>query len=255
MLKIIPIPAFTDNYIWAIINPINRCCTVVDPGDAKPVIDFLQSEQLHLDAILITHHHHDHTGGVQQLRDTYSAMTYGPTLEAQHIDNKLSDGNVIDLAAMQLKLSIFDIPGHTKGHIAYYNSQWLFCGDTLFSAGCGRLFEGTAEQMYHSLAKMTTLPDDISIYCAHEYTAANLKFAQTVEPENSMIQLRIHDVTALRKHQQPTLPSTLGLEKSTNPFLRCHIPAVIQAVQQHTGEQLIDPVKIFQALRAWKDTF
>jgi hydroxyacylglutathione hydrolase len=257
MLTVIPISAFKDNYIWLLVNSANQYCAIIDPGDAEPVIDYIQKEKLLPCAILITHHHHDHSGGVLALKKKYSAIpVYGPSLESiAGVDHKVAENDVVSLAQLGLKLIVYDIPGHTRGHVAYYGNEMVFCGDTLFAAGCGRLFEGTANQMVQSLSKIRNLPDNTLIYCAHEYTAANLRFAELVEPENQAIQERKKNVAQQMAQQIPTLPSQLLLEKMTNPFLRCHKSAVINAVQSQSQETSTDPVKIFQALRAWKDNF
>ncbi|MDR3492718.1 MAG: hydroxyacylglutathione hydrolase [Gammaproteobacteria bacterium] len=256
MINIIPIPAFKDNYIWLLVNSINHHCIIVDPGDALPVIDVIKQHNLILDAILITHHHNDHSGGIKQLIELYPVPVYGPAQEhITGVDHLLHEHDEIYFENLAMKFLIFDIPGHTKGHIAFYSTGMLFCGDTLFSAGCGRLFEGTAEQMFHSLSKITSLPTDTLIYCAHEYTLSNLRFAQCVEPNNIHINEAIALANQLGEQNLPTLPSVLYKELLMNPFLRCHADSVINSVNHHNGEQLSDPVNIFQALRTWKDTF
>ncbi len=222
MLHVIPIPAFNDNYIWLIKNSHNHQAAVVDPGDAKPVLDYCQQHDITLCAILITHHHSDHTGGIADLVKHYNIPVYGPAHEnIPHCDHKLNENDQIVIEKIdQLKLKVFDIPGHTSGHIAYYGNDWLFCGDTLFAGGCGRLFEGTAKQMHQSLAKLKVLPFNTKVFCAHEYTQANLAFALTIEPNNFDLQQRIDEVNQLRQQQQPTIPSTIAIELKTNPFLR-----------------------------------
>lgn len=256
MFKVIPIPAFKDNYIWLLVNPSNQRCAVVDPGDAEPVIAYLEQFQLSLEVILITHHHHDHTGGIKKLSELYPVKIYGPTQDPiEKVDQKLIENDQVKLDFLNATFTIYDIPGHTRGHIAYYGEGMLFCGDTLFAAGCGRLFEGTPEQMYHSLSKILRLPDETLIYCAHEYTQANLHFAETVEPENKFIQQRLQDIKQVRGKNLPSLPSVLSLEKLTNPFLRCHLDSVINSAQLKLDETLTNPVNVFRALRAWKDTF
>jgi hydroxyacylglutathione hydrolase len=257
MLNIIPIPALTDNYIWLIANSVNRQCIVVDPGDAVPVLDTLSQHDLTLNAILITHHHHDHTNGINLLHETFpEAAIYGPAKEKiSFMNHPLVENDEVDLSLLNLRLRVLDIPGHTKGHIAYYGNRMLFCGDTLFSAGCGRLFEGTAEQMFASLSKLADLPDDTLVYCAHEYTAANLRFAQTVEADNQDIKRRIIEIASLREKNQPSLPGLMKLEKLTNPFLRCNMDSVIKSVQHKFDKKLTTPSAVFQTLRAWKDKF
>jgi hydroxyacylglutathione hydrolase len=257
MLKVIPIPAFKDNYIWLLVNPDNRSCAIVDPGDAQPVLNYIEEHQLSPCAVLITHHHFDHSGGIPKLHAQYTKMPiFGPTNdEVIGVDHKLVEGNKVTLTALNLELTVLDIPGHTHGHIAYYGDQMLFCGDTLFAAGCGRIFEGTPQQMFKSLSKLAALPPDTRVYCGHEYTASNLVFAGTVEPDNQAIKRRIKAVNELRANNQVTLPSTLEEEKLTNPFLRSDVKSVINSVQLQVNNQFTDSVSIFQALRAWKDTF
>jgi hydroxyacylglutathione hydrolase len=257
MLNVIPISAFKDNYIWLLVNPANRFCAIVDPGDAGPVLNYLQEHNLTPCAILITHHHHDHTGGIDILKQYYQTLPiYGPATETiPQMDHKVDETNHVKLEPLSITFNVYDIPGHTKGHIAYYGDGMLFCGDTLFAAGCGRLFEGTAQQLYNSLRKIAALPDNTLIYCGHEYTAANLRFAAVVEPDNIEIKNRIKEVATVTQQQHPTLPSVLHLEKLTNPFLRCHIDSVINSIKLQSNKQLNDPVSLFQALREWKDTF
>ena len=219
MLKIRPIPAFQDNYIWLIQN--GNHVAVVDPGDAAPVISTLQNENLTLDAILITHHHNDHIGGVQSLLKEYQTQVFAPTNE--HFDfthQAVRENDLIQLPNLKLNLSVIDIPGHTNGHVAYYGLNHLFCGDTLFGGGCGRLFEGTYEQLFNSLNKLAALPDETLIYCAHEYTEHNLRFASLVDSKNLALINRIAITRKVRASNKPSLPSSIGLEKETNPFLR-----------------------------------
>lgn len=253
---IFPIPAFKDNYIWAITNPTDKTVLIVDPGEAQPVIDFLDAKDLSLQAILITHHHADHRGGIEVLAEKYSPMIYAP----HHLEIKNPTVIVDDLRHIDIpvfgKFEIIKIPGHTLEHVAYYHEDGLlFCGDTLFSAGCGRVFEGTFEQMYDSLLTLSSLPDDTQVYCGHEYTLANLAFAKAVEPLSQDIQEKIIDTDKKRQANLPTLPSTLGMEKKVNPFLRCEAPEVITTVQKHTGKTLTAPLDIFRELRLWKNSF
>lgn len=231
---------------------------VVDPGDAKPVFEVLAERGLTLEAILVTHHHHDHTGGVKALRQATGAAVFGPALEPMPEPlQRLSDGDSI--AALGLRFTVLHVPGHTAGHIAYYGevptqSPVLFCGDTLFSAGCGRLFEGTPAQMLASLTRLAALPDATRVCCAHEYTLSSLQFALAVEPENADLlsyQMRAQE---LRRQLQPTLPSSIALEKAVNPFLRTHLVTVADAVQQRSPHHP-DTVSVFAALRTWKDQF
>lgn len=254
-LTIYPIPTLKDNYVWIIINEPQRSALVVDPGEALPVIHYLKQHQLALHGVLITHHHWDHTNGVSELIQHYPAPVFASVrCNIPNITQQLVDHQSIHLDLFP-PFQVIDIPGHTLDHIAYYASGILFCGDTLFSVGCGRVFEGTAEQLYTSLQKIMALPDDTKIYCAHEYTLNNLHFAQKVEPENLKIDQHMRAVTALRKNNAPSLPSLLKIEKEINPFLRCHIPSVIQSVEQYSGRHLQQIVDIFRELRKWKDVF
>jgi hydroxyacylglutathione hydrolase len=255
-MKLIPIPAFDDNYIW-MLHDESRAL-VVDPGDARPVFEALTERGLTLEAILVTHHHNDHTGGVQALRQATGAQVFGPALERMPEPlQRLNEGDVI--TALGLRFSVMHVPGHTAGHIAYYGevptlNPVLFCGDTLFSAGCGRLFEGTPAQMLASLTRLATLPDATRVCCAHEYTLSSLRFALVVEPDNADLISYQERAQELRRHLQPTLPSSIALEKAVNPFLRTHVPAVTHAVQQRCPHTT-DAVSVFAALRTWKDQF
>lgn len=252
MLRIDSINAFNDNYIW-VIRSNNNSCAVVDPGDASPVIAYLAAHKLKLDAILITHHHKDHTAGLAELSRQFPGIDIiGPAAEnIAHLTTFVNNKDNIKVLGQIFK--VLSLPGHTLGHVAYVGQGLLFCGDTLFSAGCGRLFEGSAEQMYLSLEKLADLPDDTKIYCAHEYTLANLNFSLAVEPKNKNTKAYQQKVIKLRAENKPSLPSSLRQEKLINPFLRCHQSSVIEAVKDKT-EQL-DPLSVFSALRAWKDIF
>ena len=221
----------------------------------------LNEKQLRLDAILITHHHPDHIGGLRKLREKFDVPVYGPRAEAKTIPgltDLLDDGDRINV--LKLDFEVMTLPGHTLGHIAYYRAEMdpapiLLCGDTLFSAGCGRLFEGTPEQMYQSLARITALPDSTQIYCTHEYTLSNLAFAKAIEPDNSAIQRHIETVKNLRARNQASIPTTLGLERLINPFLRTNTPQVRAMAETHTGTPLISSVEVFTVIRRWKDNF
>lgn len=254
-LTIYPVPTLKDNYVWIIINESEQCALVVDPGESQPVIDYLKKNQLNLRGVFITHHHWDHTNGIAELVKHYPVPVFASTqCPVPSITHRLSEHQTVNLDSFP-SFRVIDIPGHTLDHIAYYAPGILFCGDTLFSAGCGRIFEGTAEQLYSSLQKIMSLPDDTQIYCAHEYTLNNLRFSQQVEPDNIAINQHMRNVTLLRHKNEPTLPSRLKLEKEMNPFLRCHISAVIQRVEQYAEKSLPSSIEVFKVLRQWKDSF
>ena len=254
MIDVIQIPAFKDNYIWLLRK--GASAAVVDPGDATPVIEVLRRNEISLVAILITHHHQDHQGGIERLLVEWpDAEVYGPARESiTGLGQPLVGGERLQIESLDLEFRVIAVPGHTLGHVAFYTRGSLFCGDTLFGGGCGRLFEGTPQAMYESLMRLAALPDSTLVYCAHEYTEANLRFALTVEPGNRALRHRAEEVAVLRAKGQSTVPSTLGLEKATNPFLRCEKADVIDAVRAK-GIVGNDPVEVFTALRAWKDSF
>lgn len=260
MNNIIPISAFSDNYIWGIHstgtnNTTSSMLTVVDPGDAVPVLDYLRSHGLTLNAIIITHHHWDHTGGLPKLLEHFPDVTiYGPET-ISGINYPVKEGSKIYLKPQDLSLEVMAIPGHTLDHIAYVGKGLVFCGDTLFSAGCGRLFEGTAEQMHYSLSKLRQLPNETKVYCAHEYTLANLKFAQHIEPENIDIKQQIFDVNTLLEQKKTSLPSTIKIEKQINPFLRVTEDTVIRSVAEKSGATSQSTTGVFASLRKLKDQF
>ncbi len=255
---IIPLHAFSDNYIWLITNGTHAM--VVDPGQAAPVQHALAERKLSLVAILLTHHHQDHVGGVAELVAQTGAKVYGPAGEVLPIcDIALIQGDQISDPDLQLSLSVLEVPGHTAGHIAFTGEisglPVLFCGDTLFAAGCGRLFEGTPAQMDESLAKLAALPAATAVYCAHEYTLSNMRWARTVEPDNQTLQSWQARAEQQRAEDQPTLPSSIGQELSCNPFLRARQPAVAHAAAQWAERTLNNPVEVFAALREWKNNF
>jgi hydroxyacylglutathione hydrolase len=257
-MNLIALPAFTDNYIWMLHDA--RKAIVVDPGDANVVLAALSRMSLQLDTILVTHHHADHTGGVAQLRDTTGAAVYGPARELMPEPIRRLEGGE-QLQALGLTFNVMDVPGHTAGHIAYFcaslpmhDSPLVFCGDTLFSGGCGRLFEGTPAQMLASLDALAALPAATRVCCTHEYTLSNLRFARAVEPANDALAQYQSRCIALREQALPTLPSTIALELAINPFLRSRVPAVARAA--HSFDLLAqDTVGVFAALRQWKNNF
>ena len=257
MLEVSPVRAFSDNYIWLIRPPANGGgAVVVDPGDARPVNVALDEHGLRLHAILVTHHHPDHVGGVAELAAAHGARVFGPARERMPCEvERLADGDTVRLAGLGLEFSVMGVPGHTLGHIAYHGHEALFCGDTLFSGGCGRLFEGTPAQMLHSLDRIAALPGGTRVFCAHEYTLGNLRFAAEVEPRNAAVLEALEVTRALRARDGISLPSTIGRERGMNPFLRCREPAVRAAVEAHAGRNLSEPVEIFAAVRTWKDGF
>lgn len=254
MLSIIPIPAFADNYIWLIRT--GNAAAVVDAGDATPVIDYIEREGIDLCAILCTHHHGDHIGGNRALLSRWSVPVFGPKNETiPGRTHALAEGDAILVPGLELELSVLDIPGHTSGHIAYVGDGLVFCGDTLFAVGCGRLFEGTPAQMVSSLDKLAALPEATAVYCGHEYTLANLRFALAVEPASAALQQRQQREQAKRNRGVPTLPSTIGEERVTNPFLRSDVPSVRAAAERHAGHLIDDRIAVFAEIRSWKNTF
>lgn len=258
MLDVIALPAFRDNYIW-VIRDADGNALVVDPGDAQPVIEYIEQQDLTLRGLLITHHHPDHVGGVQALHERFGMPVYGPDYEnIPCLSHPLRDGDQLTLEQPALQFDVFHLPGHTLGHIAFYAARQqpplLFCGDTLFAAGCGRLFEGTPQQMLASLDRLAALPDDTRVYCAHEYTLSNLAFARAVTPDDPAVLGRISEVEALRAENIPSVPSTLAEEKRSNPFMRVDSEGVQAGVAAHSGATR-SREDTFAALRAWKDSF
>jgi hydroxyacylglutathione hydrolase len=250
--EVIPLPAFQDNYIWTLRK--GRHAAVVDPGDAQPVTEYLAREGLTLAAILATHHHPDHTGGIAELVAARKVPVFGPRGEPiPALTHPVGQDDRVEIPELAAAFSVLAIPGHTRAHVAYYGLGSLFCGDTLFACGCGRVFEGTPAQMHASLAKLAALPDQTKVYCGHEYTLANIRFARSVEPGNAELAAREQRAQSLRSAGRPTLPSTLGEERATNPFLRCAAPAVVESANKYLGARLGDPVSVFAALREWKN--
>lgn len=254
MFDVTRIPAFKDNYIWLLRK--GASAVVVDPGNAAPVLEVLAREKLVLASILVTHHHKDHQGGVATLLERSPATeVFGPAQESiTGVTSPLQGGERIALASLGVDMQVLSVPGHTLGHLAYYGAGCLFCGDTLFAGGCGRLFEGTPSHMHASLAQLSALPDETLVYCAHEYTEANLRFALAVEPGNRALRSRADEVAVLRAKGLATVPSTIAVEKATNPFLRCREPEVVQSARGR-GAADSDPVTVFAAIREWKNSF
>ncbi|CUT17625.1 MULTISPECIES: hydroxyacylglutathione hydrolase [Candidatus Ichthyocystis] len=249
------ISALGDNYIWTLYS--SYCALVIDPGDSLPVIDFLEKKKLHLAAILLTHHHFDHVGGVPELVERYSAPVYCPA-DSRFPGSYERVGDSLRIhydGGMDIFLRVMFLPGHTRSHVAYYSSPFLFCGDVLFSGGCGRVFEGTHQQMFSSLDCLAKLPDETMVFCAHEYTQNNLRFAKVVEPNNHHLIYRIKEVDSLLKSGQPSVPSRILDEKLTNPFLRCNLNSVREFCQRISSNDCATPLEVFSTLRAYKDQF
>lgn len=263
MLQVFPVPAFADNYLWVVHD--DRHAVVVDPGDATPVIDYLSRHNLILDAILVTHHHADHVGGIGALIDWFGPgarpTVYGPAQEQiPHLAVPVADGDVVKLDALGLTFDVLDVPGHTAGHVAYFEAkhQWLFSGDTIFAAGCGRLLGGTAQALFSSLSRIGALPSETRIYCTHEYTLSNIRFALVVDHDNPDLQARATLEAARRTRGEPTLPTTVALERATNPFLRTKIASVRDRVIASSSGALrhdASDVAVFATLREMKDQF
>ena len=256
MVNILTIKAFTDNYIWLIKDSQSEHCIVVDPGDAHPVLEVLEAQQLIVDAVLLTHHHDDHAGGVEALlsvRDeniqVYSKNRLFPQSQL------VKEGQTLTFFEGRFSLKVMEVPGHTLDHLAYYNERLLFCGDTLFSGGCGRVFEGTHLQMFTALSRLAELGDATQVYCAHEYTQNNLIFALQLEPKNQALLDYIQQVSKKRQQGLATIPTTIGLEKQINPFFRCQQESLCNALQKQLAQPLTSPVACFRALRLYKDRF
>lgn len=249
-IHIEPIPAFKDNYIWLLHN--KRNAIVIDPGDAKPVIKALEEQSLNLQAILITHHHSDHIDGVEQLLEKYPAQVYAPQYEQYNFNHiPLKNGDEVKLNHLNLIFKVLWLPGHTLGHIAYVSENYLFCGDVLFGAGCGRLFEGSHMQMLNSLKRLKVLDLSTKVFCTHEYTAKNIDFALTLDPNNQELIERKRSVTQLRKKNVASLPSTIALEVKTNPFLRCNEEVIIKG----SGANNKDELSVFTKIRTLRNHY
>jgi len=257
MLDVSPVRAFSDNYIWLIHAPQDRRrVAAVDPGDARAVDAALESQGLTLSTILVTHHHPDHVGGVAELAARHGSSVYGPARERMPcVVDPLDDGDVVRLRDLGLEFDVLAVPGHTLGHVALHGHGALFCGDTLFSAGCGRLFEGSPLQMFDSLQRLAALPRETGVYCAHEYTLSNLRFACAVEPDEPQLAAELERVRRIRDADGMTVPSTIGRELEINPFLRCASASLRAAAERHCGRALGSPAEVFATVRAWKDTF
>jgi hydroxyacylglutathione hydrolase len=253
-LAIIPLPAFRDNYLWLLRR--GNSAAIVDPGDAAVVEDYLAQHGLDLCAILLTHHHDDHIGGVAELIASRAIPVFGPAAaRIRGVNRPVAEGDEVELDRLGLRFEVLEVPGHTATHIAYHAPGILFCGDTLFSAGCGRLLGGTAAQLHASLARLGALPGDTAVYCTHEYTLANLAFAHAAEPQNRARDAWEAECRALRAAGRPTLPSSIERERRVNPFLRTSEPDVIDSVAAHRGARPKTSGECFAALRAWKDSF
>ncbi len=259
MLKTVPIPALTgtyDNYIW--VTHDRKYAVVVDPGDAAPVLDYLNKHQLKLCAILITHRHNDHIAGIKKLAEVYNTRVYGPRSEMiPDVTHIVTEGDEIKVEELKLHYDVISIPGHLPDHLAYIGNGGVFCGDVLFGCGCGKMFIGTPAEFHHSLQRLAALPDDTLVYCTHEYTESNIRFALLCEPNNIALQQRQRDASALRAQDLPTLPSTIALEKSTNPFMRCTQSEIIENAARHQKNSIrpANEIEVFAALRAWRDQF
>ena len=253
-LEIFPVRAFNDNYVWTLVSGGNAA--VVDPGEAAPVLEFLRAKKLTLTAILNTHHHADHVGGNEELLRQFKVPVYGPHDERiATVSRRLHEGERFTLDGIGIELSVLEIPAHTRSHIAFVGANLLFCGDTLFACGCGRIFEGTPAQMHAALVKLAALPGSTRVYCGHEYTVSNIRFAEAVEADNPLLAEWAREAAAQRERGEPTLPSTIAREIATNPFMRCNAPGVIASASRRAGRPLTDAVSVLAEIREWKNNF
>jgi len=255
MIHVSTVPAFDDNYLWMVQGSVSGNAAVVDPGDAKPILDWLQSNDQQLTSILVTHHHADHIGGVSKLKHAYpDAVIYAPDdRRIKQKDVVLKSEQRISLTDLGLEFDVLMVPGHTSHHIAYFGHGSLFCGDTLFASGCGRVFCGTMKDLNNSLQKLVKLPDETLVYCAHEYTLSNIAFAREVDPDNKALEQREIDDSEKRANNIPTVPTTIAMEKNTNPFVRVDDPSIRGAALEKAGKELTEQWRVFETLRLWKD--
>ena len=252
MINATPVPILSDNYVWVLSAIDSASAVVVDPGDADPVLNFLDQSNLNCTAVLLTHHHADHSEGAAEIGENWDCPIYGPIDESiSAVTRPVSENDTVTTAGLTFK--VLSVPGHTRGHVAYFGHGHLLCGDTLFTGACGRIFEGTPSQMYDSLSRLAALDPESLVCCAHEYTVANLEFALQVEPENAQLVDRLASARAIRSAGQPTVPSVLKDELATNPFLRCNEPEVVAAASRHTGRQLKPGIDVLAEIRRWKD--